>query len=187
MNYELRIKNNEERVLPFIWLDGDETEVFYKILLEEGASVHLVGLFLGTGERTISFSTDVIHKSPKTFSRTTIRGVFMDKARINNDGMVRIKKGAVGADGYFNSKILLFDDARGRSVPSLEIDENDLKAGHASTIGRPDSEQLFYMKSRGLSENEAVQLLIKGFFDPILILLPEKERKDALQKLKKYL
>lgn len=123
----------------------------------------------------------------KSFSRTDIRGVFLNNASISNDGMVRIANGAKGADGYFSSKILLFDNAKGISVPSLEIDENELKAGHASTIGRPDAEQLFYMQSRGLSEKEAQKLLIFGFFEPVILLLPKEIQKETREKIEAYL
>lgn len=188
MNHEFKIAKNEEKIVPFVWIDGDEIDVSYKVdLIEEGSSVHLVGLFLGTGSKSITFNSDIVHNAPKTISRTTLRGVFLDKASINNDAMIRINKGAKGADGYFASKILLFDDAKGRSVPSLEIDENELKAGHASTIGRPDAEQLFYMQSRGMSEKEAEKLIITGFFEPVLVLLPETQQKEVRKKLKKYL
>ncbi len=187
MDKNIVLKKNEEKIVPFIWINGEETDVSYKVNLEEGSSVHLVGLFLGTGRKAITFNTDVTHAGPKTFSRTTLRGVFLNNASISNDGMIRINKGAKGADGYFASKILLFDDAKGRSVPSLEIDENELKAGHASTIGRPDADQLFYMQSRGLSEKEAEKLLITGFFEPVIVLLPEKQQKEVREKLKNYL
>ncbi|CAN5156668.1 hypothetical protein BH11PAT1_BH11PAT1_4520 [soil metagenome] len=188
METKITVNKNEEKIVPFMWIDGEETDVTYSVdLVEEGSSVHIVGLFLGTKHNKITFNTDVTHTGIKTFSRTTLRGVFLNNASISNDGMVRISKGAKGADGYFASKILLFDNAKGRSVPSLEIDENELKAGHASTIGRPDAEQLFYMQSRGMSEKEAQKLIITGFFEPVIKLMTEKEQQDVRKRLDKYL
>lgn len=182
------IGSNEERIIPFIWVNGEESEVFYDVeLKEEGASVHLVGIFLGTGHKALVFNTNVFHRAPNTLSRTTLRGVFQEYASFKNDGMVRINKGAKNADGYFASKILLFDDAKGRSVPSLEIDENELKAGHASTVGRPDEEQMFYLRSRGLSEKEAEQLIISGFFQPAINLLPLDQQEDVRKKIESVL
>lgn len=183
MNYELRIKN-EEKVLPIVWIDGKQTVINVDAQLqEEGANLHIIGIFLGTKNNAIVFNTNVVHKAPHTKSLTTIRGVFLNRASFDNDGLIRINRGAKNADGYFASKILLFDDAKGRSVPSLEIDENELKAGHASTIGRPDEEQLFYMRSRGISEKEAEKLIITGFFTPLLIFLSEDERGQVKKKL----
>lgn len=185
---EVKIKKGEEKVIPFVWINGESEEILADVLLNgDGANVHIVGIFLGTGHHTATFNTHVIHKGLKTFSRTTIRAVFLDNATFNNDGLIRIDKGAKGADGYFASKILLFNDAKGRSVPSLEIDENDLKAGHASTVGRPDQEQLFYMQSRGLSVEEAEKLIITGFFDPALSFLPKKQQIETKQNILKTL
>lgn len=180
----IKLKRNEEKVVPFIWINGAESEVsFESDLTEENTRLHLVGLFLGTGSHKITFNTAISHTAHNTVSRTTIRAVFLDQADFNNDGLVRINRGAKNADGYFTSKILLFDDATGRSVPSLEIDENELKAGHASTIGRPDAEQLFYMKSRGIGEKEAQKLIIAGFFQPVIQLIPKVQQRNVQEKL----
>lgn len=176
------VKKNEEKILPFVWINGKEREYSVNVTLTgENANLLIVGIFLGIDTHSVIFNTNVIHKGKNTKSRTMLRGVFLDRSAISNDAMIHIAKGAKGADGYFASKILLFDDAKGRSVPSLEIDENDLKAGHASTIGRPDEQQLFYLRSRGLTEKQAEQLLITGFFAPVIALLP-KEQQSKVQK-----
>ncbi len=185
MNYELRIKKNEEKVVPIVWIDGKENEIELNAELLEGARLHIIGIFLGSDQSSITFNTNVVHKGKNTWSRTDIRGVFRNHSSFDNDGLVTIVKGAKGADGYFSSKVLLFDDAKGRSVPSLEIDENELKAGHASTVGRPDEQQLFYLRSRGLTEKEAEKLLVSGFFEPLIKLLPiniQKKTKDDMER-----
>jgi len=185
---KIELIQNETKIIPFIWIDGNEKDVEYKVSLSgDNSSVQIVGIFLGTKSSAITFNTDVTHTGKKSYSRTDIRGVFLDNASISNDGMIRITKGAKGSDGYFTSKILLFDNAKGISVPSLEIDENELKAGHASTIGRPDEEQLFYMQSRGLSEKEAQKLLIYGFFEPVIKLLPKELQQTTRERVETYL
>ncbi|MBI4079305.1 MAG: SufD family Fe-S cluster assembly protein [Candidatus Levybacteria bacterium] len=168
-NIEIVIKKNENKVFPFVWINSDEEEVVIDArLVGEGARLSIIGIFVGADQKHITFNTNIVHEAKNTYSRTTLRGVFKDHSVFSNDGLVRINKGAKGADGFFDSKVLLFDDAKGRSVPSLEIDENELKAGHASTVGRPDAEQIFYLRSRGLSEEEAEKLIVSGFFTPIL-------------------
>jgi Fe-S cluster assembly protein SufD len=183
MNHVLKVGKNEEKIFPVVWINGQEKEITLKAELEEGASLHIVGVFLGTGNNSVLFNTDVKHKGKNTWSRTDIRGVFKNHSSFSNDGLVTIIKGAKGADGYFSSKILLFDDAKGRSVPSLEIDENELKAGHASTVGKPDEAQLFYLRSRGLSEKEAENLLVSGFFDPLMKFLSKDSAKKTKQEI----
>lgn len=178
------VRSNEQKVLPYVWLNGENQEVAVQVrLVGERASLLLVGIFLGRKNHSLVFNTHVIHEAPHTKSLTHLRGVFSDRSSFSNDGMIHIEKGAKGADGFFASKVLLFDDAKGRSVPALEIDENDLKAGHASTVGRPDENQMFYLRSRGLSEKEAENLIVSGFFEPTIALLPESTRQEVRAKL----
>lgn len=185
---QLETEANEELVYPFVWINDKQEDVTIKINLRgDNSSVLLCGIFLGNKNEHITFNTDVIHSGKNTKSRTNIRGVFFDNASINNDGMIRIQKGAKNTDGFFQSKILLFDDAKGRSVPSLEIDENEVKAGHGSTIGRPDENQLSYLRSRGLTENDAEALIVSGFFEPVIELLPEEQRTKTRKDIQRFL
>lgn len=182
------VKDGQEVIYPFVWINGKQEEVTLEVTLTgDNSSFLLCGVFLGDKERQITFNTDVTHIGKNTKSLSTMRAVFFDKASFNNDGMVRIQKGAKNTDGYFQSKILLFDDARGRSVPSLEIDENEVKAGHGSTIGRPDPNQMFYLQSRGLSEKDAESLIVSGFFEPIIKLLPKDKQKSVNKDIRIFL
>ncbi|SRR5258708_2339931 len=181
---EVRLKKNEEKIIPYIWINGEENHIQVNaVLSEEGARLIIVGIFFATGANSVIFNTKIAHRASHTKSLTAIRGVFLNNSSFNNDGLINIQKGAKNADGYFSSKILLFNDAKGRSVPSLEIDENEVKAGHASTVGRPNEEQLFYLKSRGLSEKEAEKLIITGFFQPLLGYLTQSEQKNIVSKV----
>lgn len=178
------VGKNENKLLPYVWINNEEKEVYLDVrLVGKGASVKIIGIFLGMGNKSVVFNTNVAHSAKNTKSLTVIRGVFKDRSSFSSDGMVRINKGAKGADGYFASKILLFDDAKGRSVPSLEIDENELKAGHASAVGRPDEEQTFYLRSRGLTEKEAESLIISGFFKPAIAMLSLNKQKNIEKQL----
>ncbi len=180
----ITLRKNEEKVMPLVWIDEKENEIVLEAdLAGENATLRVIGIFFGTKNNALTCTMKILHSAKKTKSFTAIRGVFKDKSEFKNDALITIRKGSSGADGYFASKILLFGDAKGRSVPSLEIDENDLKAGHASTVGRPDQEQLFYLQSRGLSEKEATSLIISGFFEPLLKLFPLSEEKEARRRL----
>lgn len=197
------VNENEETILPVIWIDGvfyewkqaslvnasenSEEITLHAKLGGKNASLLVVGIFLGKKYNSVKFDTDITHVGLHTKSLTTIRAVFLDHSSFNNEGMVRIHKGAKDTNGSFQSKVLLFDDARGRSVPSLEIDENEVKAGHGSTIGRPEAEQLFYMQSRGMSETEAERLIISGFFEPVIALLGKEEQNKVREQLEKHL
>lgn len=187
-NIDIVLGANEEKIVPFVWINGEETDVTVNATLSgDGATLKIIGIFLGTQNNSITFNTNVIHKASHTKSLTSLRGVFLNRSSFSNDGLVSIFKGAKNTDGYFASKILLFDDAKGRSVPSLEIDENEVKAGHASTVGRPDEEQLFYLQSRGLSEKAAEKLIISGFFEPLLLSFSKKEKASITKKIHQLL
>jgi len=181
----IKLKKNEEKIIPFVWLDDTtESEFNFNINLNhQNSSVTLLGIFLGTKESFIKFDTTVQHVGQNTRSLTILRAVFLGSSKFTNDGMIRIKKGAKNTNGYFDSKVLLFDNAQGRSVPSLEIDENEVKAGHGSTIGRPDENQILYLRSRGISESAAERLIITGFFEPALKLLDITSKKEISKKI----
>src|SRR3989344_5921695 len=110
-NIKIIVKKNEEKIFPFFWINGDEKEVFIDAqLIGDGASLKIVGIFLGTDSNAITFNTKVVHVAKNTKSLTILRGVFKGNCEFINDGLVRINKGAKNADGYFASKILLFDN-----------------------------------------------------------------------------
>lgn len=184
--FKISIKKNEEKILPIVWTGQDkQSEILVDVELKgEGARFQLLGLFLEKNHQNVIFKVNVIHKAPDTYSRVDIRAVLYDHASFDNDGMIRIDRGAKKADGFYNSKVLLFDDAKGRSVPSLEIDENELKAGHASSVGRPSENELFYLRSRGLGKEEAEKLIVSGFFNPIIQQLPIEERQKVEKDLR---
>jgi len=83
--------------------------------------------------------------------------------------MAVLQRGARGADAAINAKaLLLSEDAKAQLMPYLEIDEQEVKATHATFVGPLDEEELFYARSRGLNEQEAQKLLIDGFLAPVL-------------------
>lgn len=185
----IKVKENEEKVLPIIVIHSTssgqansekENEITVEVeLVGQGARLQLLGLFLENNHQKVTFKVNIVHKAPDTFSRVDIRAVLYDNSTFDNDGMIRIDRGAKKADGFYNSKVLLFDDAKGRSVPSLEIDENELKAGHASSVGRPSDTELFYLRSRGLSKMQAERLIVSGFFESLLSRLPDAQEARA--------
>lgn len=182
------VNKNEEKILPFIWFNNSKKNYDLTVrLVGDNSSVHIYGLFLGRKSHSVTFNTTVIHEAKNTLSRTIIKGVFFDTSSINNDGLITIKNGAKNSDGYFKSKILLFDNSKGRSVPSLEIDENEVKAGHASTIGRPRKEELLYIRSRGLKEKESELLIVQGFFTDVLKNFSYEDQKKFNLQIKKLL
>lgn len=172
------IGKDQERVIPIFWLGNknvlQEQEI---ILAAPGAKVILVGLLLGLGQAQFTTKTKIIHAAGNTQSQTIFKGVLKDRSQIDFDGLVKIDKGAKGANAQMTARFLLLSDqAKARAVPSLEIDENEVVCGHAAAVGKIDQEQLFYLMSRGLTKHMAIKLIVEGFFTDMARFLPDVDK-----------
>lgn len=137
----------------------------------EGASVDLYGLYFADAGQHQEHQLFVDHAVPRCTSRVTYKGALAGKtARTVWIGDVLIRKEAEGTDTYeLNRNLVLTDGARADSVPNLEIETGEIEgAGHASATGRFDDEQMFYLRSRGISEDEARKLVVRGFFADLI-------------------
>lgn len=177
----LTLKENQEKVLPLIWTSGSEEITVNAKLVGRGAKLNVVGAFLLSNKDEVKVEINIIHEAKDTTSDTFIKAVLTDSAIGKFYGLVDIKKGAKNTNTFFREDaLLLSDNAKAEAIPSLEIDENEVKAGHASTVGPVDAEMMFYLMSRGIAQNQARRLIVQGYFDVVLHQLPEKE-KDSLE------
>lgn len=136
-----------------------------------GASCDLSGVYFATEGQFFEHRMFVDHKVPHAKSRVNYKGALAgDKAHTVWIGDVFIRAAAEGTDTYeLNRNLLLSDGARADSVPNLEIETGEIVgAGHASTTGRFDDEQLFYLMSRGINADDARRLVVRGFFNEIV-------------------
>jgi len=163
------IKKNENLTLPIIWR-GQEKEINYDIKLAGvGSSLTLQMLLLGKKNDKVKIQVKVDHQAIETKSKIIVKGIIDDNASIDFNGLVKIEKGAKGSNAWLSANLLLLSDsAKGRAVPALEILENDVKAGHATTIGKINETELFYLMSRGLSKAKATDLIVQGFLNGFL-------------------
>ena len=136
-----------------------------------GASAELLGVYFATSGQFFEHRMFVDHKVPNAKSRVNYKGALSgDQAHTVWIGDVFIRAAAEGTDTYeLNRNLLLSDGARADSVPNLEIETGEIVgAGHASTTGRFDDEQLFYLMSRGIALEDARRLVVRGFFNEIV-------------------
>jgi len=182
---KINVLKNQKKIIPIIWT-GKEKDFNYQIRLSgRGADATLLMLLLGNKNKNLSVTTDVIHEKPDTKSRVVIKGALNDFSNVNFEGLVKIDKGAKNSNAWLAAHLLLLsDDAGGRAVPKLEISENDVKAGHASTVGKIDETQLFYLMSRGINNETAKRLVVQGFLESIINEFPIKDALMARKKLK---
>jgi len=147
-----------------------------------GGSAELLGVaFAGDGQHFES-RLFVDHSVPNCRSNVLYKNALRgDSARTVWTGDVRIRPTAVGTDTYeLNRNLLLSEGARADSVPNLEIETGEIAgAGHASATGRFDDQQLFYLQSRGIPEDEARRLVVRGFFADVIerIGVPDLQRR----------
>ncbi|HSX66683.1 MAG TPA: Fe-S cluster assembly protein SufD [Nocardioides sp.] len=145
-----------------------------------GGSVDMLGLYFADAGQHIEHRLFVDHTAPNTKSNVVYKGALQGEgARTVWIGNVLIRKVAEGIETYEeNRNLVLTDGCQADSVPNLEIETGEIEgAGHASATGRFDDNQLFYLRSRGVSEKEARRLVVHGFFNDLIrhINVPELE------------
>jgi Fe-S cluster assembly protein SufD len=136
------------------------------------AVAHLNGAQLLTGSQHADFTSVVRHAAPKGTSRQTIKNVLAERSRGVFQGRIEVARGAQGTDGYqMNRALLLSPDAEIDTKPELEIFADDVKCSHGATVGELDADQLFYLRSRGIPDQEARSILVRAFLaealDPV--------------------
>ena len=142
-------------------------------LVGRGSSSALLAAYLGIGDQVHDFRTMQDHRAAHTGSELLFTGAVADRARSVYSGLIRIRHGAVRADArQTNHNLVLSEGAHADSVPNLDIDENDVKCSHASTVGPIDEEQRYYLESRGIEPADAERLIVLGFFADIAARSP---------------
>ncbi len=141
-----------------------------------GAESYLNGAYLAGAGQHMDLRTVQRHRSPKATSRALYKGAVKDSGRTIYQGLIEVSPGASGTDAYLSNKNLILNDgARADSIPSLRIDNNDVRCTHGSTTGRISPEELFYLGSRGLPPAEARAMLVLGYFEELLRRSPFAE------------
>ncbi|MFD1708629.1 Fe-S cluster assembly protein SufD [Siminovitchia sediminis] len=153
-------------------------------LIGQGSKGDAKTVVLGRGNQTQNFTTSVIHFGRNTEGFILNHGVMKDAASSIFNGIGKIEKGASKSNAEQESRVLMLSEkARGDANPILLIDEDDVMAGHAASVGRVDPVQLYYMMSRGISKADAERLIIHGFLAPVVEKLPIEAVKSQLTEL----
>lgn len=141
---------------------------------EENSTLNFFAFIIGAGKETFPFETISNHTVPHTNAYYHIRGAMFDRSEVNYRGCLNIKKPAQITDCYLaHHTLMLSPDAKTRTIPSLEIEADDVKAGHAATIGKVDEDLMFYLAARGINKEQGQSLLIKGFMEADLKKIPD--------------
>jgi Fe-S cluster assembly protein SufD len=155
-------------------LGGDYARLRSESLLTgAGAESDLLAVYFGDGTQMLDFRTLQDHDAPRTRSDLLFKGAVEDEARSVYSGLIRLRPAAQKANAsQTNRNLVLTEGAGAESIPNLEIEANDVRCSHASTVGPIDDDQLYYLETRGIRPEEAERLIVLGFFDDVFERLP---------------
>jgi Fe-S cluster assembly protein SufD len=149
----------------------------------EGASISLDGLFVGSGTQHLDNRTVIDHAEPHCESHELYKGVLDDSARGVFDGRIIVRPGAQKTvSRQENRNLLLSETAIVDSKPTLEIHNDDVKCNHGSTIGQIDQEALFYLRSRGIGEEEARSMMVYAFASEIVDRMKVEAAREEIRR-----
>ena len=115
------------------------------------------------------------HLKPNTTSELLYKNALFDESRTIFSGLIKVEPGAHRTDAYQKVRnLLLSDEAEANSLPGLEILADDVRCTHGATSGQIEQEELFYLKSRGISERAAQALIVRGFLNEVMDRLPNE-------------
>ncbi|MGO4888902.1 Fe-S cluster assembly protein SufD [Anaerobacillus sp. MEB173] len=164
--------------------DGNTVSENTTYLVGDNSYTDTKTVSIGTGEQKQNFVANVIHYGKHSEGIMLTHGVMKDAASSIFNGITKIEHGATKSNGVQTERVLMLSPkARGDANPILLIDEDDVTAGHAASVGRIDPTQMFYLMSRGLSREEAERLVIHGFLAPVVTKLPIDAVKERLTEV----
>lgn len=160
------------------WIDGNlgsKLTMKYPAvyLVGEGARGEILSVAFSGKDQHQDAGAKIVHVAPHTTSTITSKSISKDGGRSSYRGLVKIHRGAVGCNSNVRCDALLLDESsRSDTYPTMEVDEEDVTMGHEATVSRIGEEQIFYLQSRGLTEEAATKMIVNGFFEPFTKELP---------------
>lgn len=182
-NVKRSVGQNDSNI---IWETGQLgarlTKTYFDSLLPgNGANMEFNGVYFLEGKQHLDTDCLIRHTGLYTNGDLLLHGALKDKGRSVFTGLIKIDATGQQTNSYLKNENLLLDDtARADSIPSLEIDANDVRASHGATIGKIDEEYVFYLMSRGVPRNTAVRMVVEGFFYKVFDRMYNKRVKEKL-------
>lgn len=148
-----------------------------------GAAAEVNGVTFATDKQLLSYYTQQTHNAPHTRSDLLYKDVLRDNSRVVWRGMIKVAAEAQQTDGYQrNDSLLLSSTCRADAIPGLEIEADDVRCTHGATAGRVDQDQVFYCMCRGLTEYEAMHVIVEGFFQTVFDRIPVEVVRETLSR-----
>ncbi|MFB6073497.1 MAG: Fe-S cluster assembly protein SufD [Haloarculaceae archaeon] len=187
-NYQVK-RGHAEGYGTVNWIEGNlgsrltKTSVETR-LLGDGAETTIVGAFFGHGDQHFDLGSRVWHEAEHTTADLVTRGVLDERARSVYEGVQHVGREAWDTNSYQRENtLMLSDESEADASPKLIINNHDTEASHSATVGQVDRQDLFYMTSRGVDERRAKNMLVEGFFVPVLEEVEVDELRDDLAEM----
>ena len=146
---------------------------------KQGVKAELLTLYVLPNNAKLFLTTVTTHKVPNTTCNTIVRGVLNTYSESYYTGKIIIKKEAQQTSSFLSDRVLVIGNGtKNNSEPILEIEADDVSASHGASTGKIDKNDLYYLRTRGLSEKEATGLIIEGFFNKVLATISDPEVRE---------
>ncbi|MBI3623488.1 Fe-S cluster assembly protein SufB [Candidatus Pacearchaeota archaeon] len=173
--FDIEVENYHNFIANGLIVHNSKLTMLYpcSVLVGDNAKTDYLGIaYAGQGQNQDT-GCKVYHIGKNTSSNVISKGISKNGGISNYRGLVNIKRGAINSKASVRCDGLMLDNiSRSGTIPSMEVDENDVKVSHEAAVGKIGEEQLFYLMSRGVSEDEATQMIVAGFIEPIVKELP---------------
>lgn len=164
--------------------DGNTVSDTTSLLKGNGSTSDAKVVCIGNKNQKLNLTTTAKHFGLHSDSQMITRAVMLDEANAIINGITKIEHGATNANGEQTERILMLSPrARGDANPMLLIDEDEVTAGHAASVGQVDELQIFYLTSRGISREMAEKLIVYGFLEPVVSRVPIKAVAEQLKTI----
>ena len=179
---QIEVPAGESRDMILLVYPGVSTDIALNVELQgEGAQANIYGAYVCGADERVKIAVDMHHKVPHCNSRQLFKGIAGGKSRVDFYGKIIVAQDAQRTEAYQeNHNILLTDGAKVDTKPQLEIYADDVKCSHGATIGRLNEEEQFYMRSRGISLEDAKVLQMISFIAPVLENIPDEAQREAV-------
>ena len=178
----LVVERDASETVVVVVMPGVSVDLKFDVeLVGEGAEANLYGAYICAGQEKVKIAVDMHHKVPHCNSRQLFKGIAGGNSKVDFYGKIIVAKDAQRTEAYQeNHNLLLSDGAKVDTKPQLEIYADDVKCSHGATIGRLNEEEQFYMRSRGITLEDAKVLQMISFVAPVLENIKEDAEREEI-------
>ena len=179
---DIEVQSGQRKDMVLLMFPGVSCDIKLDVRLTgEGAEANVYGAYVCGGDEKVKIVVDMHHDLPHCNSRQLFKGVAGGNSRVDFYGKIIVAPDAQRTEAYQeNHNLLLSDGAKVDTKPQLEIYADDVKCSHGATVGRLNEEEQFYMRSRGISLEDAKVLQMISFISPVLENIPDEVQREEI-------